>query len=135
MPPKPVVIRYTFILTYIVQRLVNVKPKETRCENASRRFKDLDQFGQEVHLTFKGADTFKTTLGAIVSIIIIMILTSFGFFKAQNLINRVNMDVTKIQLMRDMSEGLLLKPSVLGFDFAFGLNHAIEPSIGHFTVK
>ncbi|CDW91852.1 UNKNOWN [Stylonychia lemnae] len=116
-------------------KLANIKPRETRCENASRRFKDFDQFGQVVQLTFKGEETFKTTLGSIISMMIILIIVSFGFFKGQNLINRVNMDVTKINLMRDMSNGFHFKPWELGFDFAFGLNHNIDPSIAYFTVR
>lgn len=98
-------------------------------------FKGIDWFGQTVQLTYKGEDQYKTLLGASVSFILILILLGFGIFKAYYLFSRFNPEVTKISLLRDMSLGEVFDPKETDFDFAFGLNSELDPTIGHFTVR
>ena len=101
----------------------------------SDRFKGIDWFGQTIQLTYKGEDSYKTMLGASVSFLLILLLLGFSIFKAYYLFSRFNPEVTKISLLRDMSDGTVFKPQDTGFDFAFGLNTVIDPQIGHFTVR
>ncbi|CDW76970.1 UNKNOWN [Stylonychia lemnae] len=93
------------------KRLINERPKASRWENAMNKLKTLDQFGQSVQLTYQGEDTFKTMIGAMFSVILIMIL------------------------LGDMQDGLGFRPQEQGFDFAFGLNKDLDSSIGYFTVR
>ncbi len=74
-------------------------------------------------------------LGASVSFLLILILVGFSIFKAYNLFKLVNPDISKVSLMRDMSDGTIFKPQEYGFDFAFGLTTDLDPRMGHFTVK
>ncbi|CDW87303.1 UNKNOWN [Stylonychia lemnae] len=107
----------------------------SRWEELKHKFKYIDLFAQPVQLTFKGEDTYKTMIGAVSSLMLIMLLLSYGVFKAVFMFNRMNPSVQKVSLLRDMSDGLIFKPQDLGFDFAFGLSQNLEPSIGYFTVR
>lgn len=97
--------------------------------------KGFDWFGQTVQLTYKGEDQYRTLLGAAVSFVLILILLGFGIFKAYYLFSRFNPEVTKISLLRDMSLGEIFDPAETDFDFAFGLNTPLDPTIGYFTVR
>jgi len=61
-------------------------------------------------LTYKGEDSYKTTIGASVSTVLIFILIGFGVFKSLYLFNRINPEVAKVSLLRDMSEELVFRP-------------------------
>eukprot|EP00347_Sterkiella_histriomuscorum_P023730 403333580 len=98
-------------------------------------FKGFDWFGQTVQLTYKGEDQYRTLLGAVVSFILILVLTGYGVFKAYYLFSRFNPEITKISLLRDMSLGEVFDPTSSDFDFAFGLNSDLDKSIGYFTVR
>eukprot|EP00347_Sterkiella_histriomuscorum_P017701 403348330 len=117
------------------KKITNEKPKKNKCEGMKDSFKGFDWFGQTVQLTYKGEDQYKTLLGAVVSFILILVLTGYGAFKAYYLFSRFNPEITKISLLRDMSLGEVIDPSSSEFDFAFGLNSELDPSIGYFTVR
>ncbi|CDW90251.1 UNKNOWN [Stylonychia lemnae] len=99
------------------------------------QFKGLDWFGQSIQLTYKGEDSYKTLLGASVSFFLIVVLLGFSIFKAYYLFSRFNPEVSKVSLLRDMSDGEIFQPQDSGFDFAFGLNSELDPRIGYFTVR
>ena len=52
------------------------------------------------------------------------------------LFNRVNPEVTKISLIREMGDGTTFRPQDTGFDFAFGISDEdLDPTIGYYTIK
>ncbi|CDW91220.1 UNKNOWN [Stylonychia lemnae] len=99
------------------------------------KFKSLDYFGQTVTFTYDGADQFKTTFGASVSLVLILILMLFGVYKFVYLVNRWNPNVIKTSFLRDLKEEPAFRPQDLGFDFAFGIGEEIPANIGKFSVK
>jgi len=74
-------------------------------------------------------------LGAISSMILIMILAAYGSFKAFYMFNRMNPNISRVSLLRDMSDGEIFKPQEFGFDFAFGIGSHLNESFGYYTVK
>lgn len=52
-------------------------------------------FGESVKLTYKGKETFNTTLGSLLSIVILIMLMSFGGYKLFILITKNNPDVSQ----------------------------------------
>eukprot|EP00347_Sterkiella_histriomuscorum_P019663 403340763 len=117
------------------KKITNEKPTKSKCDGMKDQFKGFDWFGQTVQLTYKGEDQYRTVLGAAVSFVLIAILLGFGIFKAFYLFSRYNPEITKISLLRDMSLGEIFDPTSSDFDFAFGLNNELDPSIGYFTAK
>lgn len=99
------------------------------------RCKGIDQFGQTIHLTYKGDDSYKTLFGAFVSFILILILLAFFIFKAYNMFKYIDPQITKVSLIRDMNDGFIYQPQNYGYDFGFGLDSTFNSSIGYFTVK
>ena len=55
--------------------------KKSCSESFSKKLKGLDIYGEQIKLTYKGDDTFKTNIGSIFSIILLMILGSYGVFR------------------------------------------------------
>ena len=56
------------------------------------KFKELDMYGEQMALTYKGEATFKTTPGAIVSLLIMIAMAGFSIFKlsGSNLLSFIN---------------------------------------------
>ncbi len=48
----------------------------------------IDLFGQGVNLTWNGEDKHKTTFGAAISFVLLMILLAFSIYKFYYLVNR-----------------------------------------------
>ena len=85
--------------------------RDAACKKQMRnRFKGLDYFGQNVTFTYNGEDQFKTTFGAAVSLVLIIILTAFSIFKFYYLVNRFNPSVLKTSFLRDLSEEPAFRP-------------------------
>ena len=110
----------------------------------------LDLYGQSISLTYKGEDSFKSPLGIAISIVLLVLLMSFGFYKFIILIYRINPDVSQQSFLRDLDKEPDFRPyqesirghssfngtnSIRGFDFSFGVGRPIPPSIGFFTVN
>jgi len=99
-----------------------------------------DMFGEEVKLTYKGKETFNTTIGSLLSLAIIFMLMSFGGYKLFILISRDNPDVSQQTFLRDLDSEPPLIPyndsvKVGGFDIAFGVGRPIDSSIGYYRVN
>lgn len=103
-----------------------------RCRES---FKKVDQFGQTVNLTWNGEDEYKTTLGASVSSVLIVILLIYSAYRVFYLVNRYNPTVSKTTLIRGPEDDLPFKPQEYGFDFAFGLERKLDPDYGFFTLR
>jgi hypothetical protein len=110
----------------------------------------LDLYGQSVSLTYKGDDSFKSPLGTAISIVVLVLLMSFGIYKFIILIYRINPDVSQQSFLRDLDKEPVFRPyqetlrggstlndstSTRAFDFSFGVGRPIPPSIGFFTVN
>lgn len=92
-------------------------------------------FGQSVSLTWNGEDTFKTSWGAFISWIILIIMTAYTVYRLIYMIMRWNPSIAKTTLIRGADEDLPFSPQDSGFDFAFGFGKDLPKDIGFFTVK
>jgi hypothetical protein len=66
-------------------------------------FKLLDLFGQNVNLNWNGQDKFRTTFGAIVTLVLFAVLIAFAVFKGNDILKRLNPSVSKISYLRTPS--------------------------------
>ena len=53
-------------------------------------------------MTYRGSEKFKTIPGAITSLIVVIILTAFGCYKAYVLFNYVNPNISKAGYIRSL---------------------------------
>jgi len=88
-----------------------------------------------VNLTWNGEDEYKTTFGASVSTVLILILLAYSAYRLFFLVNRFNPTVSKTTLIRDPEEDMPFRPQDFGFDFSFGLVKQLDPSYGYFTLR
>ena len=65
---------------------------KTKCKETLSNF---DMFGENVKLTYKGKETFTTSFGSLLSLIILIMLLSFSGYKLFILISRNNPDVSQ----------------------------------------
>ena len=98
-------------------------------------FKSVDMFGQSVNFTWNGEDTYKTSWGALVSWVILFIMTAYTVYRLVYMVNRWNPSVAKTTLIRSAEEDEPFNPTESGFDFAFGLLKDLPKEIGFYTVK
>jgi hypothetical protein len=98
------------------------------------KYKSVDLFGQSVNLTWNGEDEYKTTLGASISWVLLIVLTIYLFYKFIKMVTRQDPDVTKTTGIRAPEDEEAFRPQDAGFDFAFGLRKLLDPAIGYFTV-
>ena len=101
-----------------------------------------DMFGEHVKLTYKGEESFTTTFGGLLSMLLIFVLLSFSIYKTSLMISRSNPNVSQHVFMKDLDTEPPFTPysndstsQVGGFDFAFGLGRPIDETIGHYTVN
>ncbi len=66
------------------------------------KLKSLDIYGQQINLTYKGDDTFKTTPGAVMSLIIIILLVGYASFRAYVLLEKKDPNISKSSFMRNL---------------------------------
>ncbi len=104
-------------------------------KQVKEQFKSIDLFGQQVNLTWNGEDQYKTTIGAILSTAIWVIMLAYTIMRFTDMVSRKNPTIAKYSLIRLPEEDLPFSPQESGFDFAFGLSKALDPSIGYFTVN
>jgi hypothetical protein len=98
-------------------------------------YKSFDLFGQEIKLTWNGEEQYKTTLGATVSIAIIVIMLAYTITRFGELVNRKNPSISKVTLIRTPEEDAPYAPYDTGFDFAFSLSKDLDPRYGFFTLN
>jgi hypothetical protein len=97
-------------------------------------------FGENVKLTYKGKETFTTTFGSLLSLIILIMLLSFAGYKLFILVSRSNPDVSQQSFLKVLDKEPAYAPyqSTLGnggFDFAFGIGKLIDPTVGYYQVN
>lgn len=101
----------------------------------SSMIKELDFYGEEIKLTYKGDDKYKTYPGAFVSLLLIFILSAYAIYRGVILINKMNPEVSKKSFLRDLNLAGEFHPADSGFNFAFQTTKPIDTSIAYFTVK
>lgn len=99
------------------------------------KFKSIDYFGQNVTFTWNGDDQFKTTFGASISLILMIILLAYGLSTLVAVVERQSPTITTTSMQRDNSDDSISTPYDSGFDFAFGLGFQLDKSIGYFTIN
>jgi len=74
------------------------------------RFKSVDLFGQQVGLTWQGEDQYKTSFGASISWVILVIMIAYTAFRGFYLINRLAPGIAKTTLIRPPDEDITFRP-------------------------
>lgn len=101
-----------------------------------RKFKAFDRFGQRVNLTYNGKVQYKTTLGALMSFLLLVVIIGYMSYRLNYMVNRYNPTVSKSTLIKKEDFDVPFRPQDYGFSFAFGLKNAtLDPSYGYYTVN
>jgi lipopolysaccharide export LptBFGC system permease protein LptF len=87
-----------------------MQAKEDPRKRCKESFKTIDKFGQSVGLTWNGEDEYKTTFGASVSTILIVILMAYSAYRLFYLANRYNPTVSRTTLIRPPEEDEPFRP-------------------------
>ena len=58
-------------------------------------FKGIDMYGESVHINYQGHEKYKTIYGALVTLVVIFIMTFYSAFKLKKLILMENPDQLK----------------------------------------
>ena len=116
-------------------RQKKLKNKNVFPHNCGSIFKNIDIFGHPISLTFKGNHSYKTTFGAFVTVIVGFGIMAYSLSRLQHLITRQDPVLTKKNFIRDLSGAPPFTPNEYGFDFAFGLNNPLDPSIGTYSAN
>jgi hypothetical protein len=99
------------------------------------KFKELDMYGEQMSFTYKGEPSFRTTPGAIVSLLIIICMGGFSLYKFYNFIERNNPSISKEQYQRDLANVPPMIPHEYGFEIAFGMSVPLDPSYGYYQAN
>jgi len=97
-------------------------------------------FGETVKLTYKGKESFTTTIGSVLSMIILLMLASFTGYKLYILVTRNNPAVSQQSFLKDLDSEPPFKPyndslGQGGFGFSFGVGRPLDPRIGFYSVS
>lgn len=98
------------------------------------KMKSFDIYGEQVKLTYKGDDTFKTTIGSVVSSCLLFLLTAWTLYRTFILFTKQNSQFNAFEYIQDLNKVGVFEPQSTGFDFAFGTGSSLDPSIGYYTV-
>jgi hypothetical protein len=74
------------------------------------QYKSIDLFGQSVSFTWQGEDQYKTTLGASISWIIMIIMLAYTIFRLHFLVNRYAPNIARTSFIRDPAEDAPFRP-------------------------
>lgn len=77
-------------------------------------------YGRPIGITYKGRRSYKTTLGAAISLVVITVLTGYFLYRAYVMIAKQNSNVADIDFILDLNSEGSFYPGNVGFDFAFG---------------
>jgi hypothetical protein len=71
------------------------KKKWWRGQRLKSKFKELDMYGEQISLTYKGESQFKTLPGAMASLVVILTLLAFATYRMIILVTREDPSVSK----------------------------------------
>lgn len=111
------------------------KKKWWRGQRLNSKFKELDLYGEQISLTYKGENQYKTLPGAMASFLVLMTLLAFATYRMIILVTRDNPNVSNQSYMRNLDLEPPLIPADFGYDLAFGLPKVIDPTIGKYIVN
>lgn len=81
------------------------KPKGKKCQGKlTKRFKKVDIYGEKISLTYQGNETFRTTPGASVSIVVIGVILAYAIYRAFILVSLSDTTVSKKSILRNLDE-------------------------------
>jgi hypothetical protein len=73
-------------------------------EGRKKGIKQIDIYGQDINLTYRGDQNFKTTPGAIVTIFVFIVLLSYAAYRSYILINKIHPEISKKGLIRNLND-------------------------------
>lgn len=65
-------------------------------------FSNIDMFGVNVTLTYKGKSSYSTVPGIIISVLLLTLIGSFAVYQFYQMIFGLNPSITQLVLMRDL---------------------------------
>jgi hypothetical protein len=74
-----------------------------RAKNCYSGILSLDLFARQVNLTFQGRDKYHTAVGTLFTVIFVVLLAGYGFFRFEPIINDSKTELSKFSLL--ISEG------------------------------
>jgi hypothetical protein len=86
-------------------------------------------------LTFRGEDLFRTYIGGVSSVFVILTVFAFFVFRFNIMIHKEGTIINKNSFIIKLSKEPEFNPWKLGFDVAFGIGMPLDPSIGYYTVQ
>jgi hypothetical protein len=82
-------------------------------------------------LTYNGDSSFKTSPGAVISLIVLLAMVAFSSYKFSVFVNRQDPDVSRQTFLRNLDEkDEELTPSKFGLELAFGIGKPLPPEYG-----
>ena len=87
------------------------KKRWWRGEKVGSKFKEMDLYGEQVSLTYKGDQSYKTIPGAIVSLIVLLTIFAFGTYRFLVFVSRSDPNLSKQSFTRDLDHDEALVPS------------------------
>jgi hypothetical protein len=93
-------------------------------------WRSQDLFGKQVAFTFKGKRAYQTSIGALISVFIKIVLGFFIAYEMYAIFSRKHPAMAIIErLNRDTSSDGVLKPFQKGFQIAFTLKIISDPQL------
>lgn len=95
----------------------------------------FDLYGVNPVLTIKGEGQYRSVPGSIISLVVYAVFILFTFQKGTELINRTDPTIrTRVNLIDMADPNNSFYPSDLGFEFAFSMRQALDPSFAYYEV-
>lgn len=81
--------------------------------------KGIDVYGSGAQINFRGQKTYKTGIGAFVSIISVLFIMSYAAIRMERWVNKRDNDVVSNTILKEMSGELFLNAPENRFQFAY----------------
>jgi hypothetical protein len=79
------------------------KNDPTLVQTLKKSFKSVDLYGEKIELTYKGEGTYKTNIGAFVSLVLIFILGAYLIYRALVMFTKQGTNVNKSNFIVDLN--------------------------------
>jgi large-conductance mechanosensitive channel len=90
--------------------LKSFSKKKSCASDLSSKLKSLDIYGEQIKLTFKGDDTFKTSIGAVISAIVLFMLGAWALFLIIILLTRNGSNFNSFDYIQDLNSAGSFEP-------------------------
>ena len=78
------------------------KKKWWKGQRLKSKFKELDLYGEQVALTYKGEGSFKTVPGAVTTLLVLITMLAFTTYRMIVFVTKADPEVSKQSFMRDL---------------------------------